>query len=193
MAINIGKVTLGNLWKSQTDVFNLVMRHLNRYPAMGAQDVYTLIYQGAMGPSYFTDEKASFEERLMQEFAAVAADVEKTLWESVRPDGELVRVHIAGLKGRGGSPQKLITLSLWTASIFKGDLDDLTNGWETFSRICTERRLRKFDGDEIDMITNWARENNYPSTRHTKAFREAYNPHYRLVKREFLQTLLNNF
>jgi len=130
MAINIGKVTLGNLWKSHTEVFNLVARQLNRYPQMEALDAYTLFYQGAMGPFYFSSDGDAFAERLMQEFAAVEGDDEQALWESIRPDGELVRVHIVGLKGRGGSAQQLATLSLWTMSVFKGDRDDLINGWE---------------------------------------------------------------
>jgi hypothetical protein len=192
MAINIGKVTFGNLWKSHTEVFNLIMRHLNRYPKMEAQDIYTLIYQGAMGASYFADDAESFEERLLEEFARVEGDQEKPLWESIRPDGELVRVHMAGLKGRGGKAQKLVTLSLWTVSVFRGDRDDMANGWETFSRICAEKRLSLFKQEEIETITKWAVENNYPSTRHSRTFREAYHPHYRLVKREFLQTLLEN-
>jgi len=190
MAINIGKVTIGNLWKSHTEVFNLLARHLNRYPKMEAQDVYTLIYQGAMGPSYFSGDGDVFDERLMQEFTQVEGDPEQPLWESVRPDGDLVRVHIAGLKGRGGSVQQLITLSLWTMSVFKGDVEDLVNGWDTFRQICSDNRLRQFDPQDVAAISNWANETHYPSTRHSRTFRTAYDPHYRLVKREFLQMLL---
>jgi hypothetical protein len=192
MAINIGKVTFGNLWKSHTEVFNLVVRHLNRYPHMEAQDVYTLIYQGAVGAAAFTEEVERFEEQLLEEFAEVEGSTEHILWETIRSDGELVRVHMAGLKGRGGKAEKLLTLSLWTTSIFVGNREDLVNGWTTFCRVCTENRLRKFNAEEINMITRWAEQNNYPSGRHSRAFREAYDPHYRLVKREFLQTLLDN-
>lgn len=190
MAIQIGKVTFGNLWKSHTEVFNLVARHLNRYPKMEAQDVYTLIYQGAMGPSYFSGDGDAFEDRLMQEFTQVEGDAETVLWESIRPDGELVRVHITGLKGRGGSAQQLATLSLWTMSVFKGDQEDMVHGWETFRQMCEEQRMRHFDLEEVAAITKWAVENEYPSTRHSRTFRAAYDPHYRLIKREFLQALM---
>lgn len=190
MAINIGKVTIGNLWKSHTEVFNLVVLHLNRYPEMEAQDVYTLIYQGAMGAAYFTDDGEVLEEQLMPEFAEVPPDEEQMLWETIRPDGELVRVHMAALKARGGQAQKLATLSLWTASIFTGDKGDLVNGWGTFQHLCTENRLRNFNQEDISTITVWAEANNFPSTRHSRAYRDAYDPHYRLMKREFLQMLL---
>jgi len=192
MAINIGKVTFGNLWRSHTEVFNLVVSHLNHYPEMEALDIYTLIYQGSMGPTYLSDTREAYEEQLLHEFAEVEGNPEQILWESIRPDGELVRVHMAGLKGRGGKAQKLITLSLWTVSVFIGDQDDLINGWKTFCDICSENRLRKFDQGEIATITNWAQENNYPSARHSRVFRAAYDPHYRLMKREFLQTLMES-
>jgi hypothetical protein len=61
VAINIGSVTIGNLWKSQTELFSLVISHMNRYPAMEVQDVYTLIYQGAMGAVYLSADAGEFE------------------------------------------------------------------------------------------------------------------------------------
>jgi len=191
MAINIGKVTIGNLWKSQTELFNLVISHLNRYPGMEVQDVYTLIHQGAMGAGYLTAGAEEFEERLAKEFSEVEADESQSLWETIRPDGELVRLHLAAYKARGGALQALSTLCLWTASIFEGDTDDLVNGWETFQRLCADNRLRQFSHEEISAFTRWAEENNYPRARHSKAFREAYHPHYRLIRRDFLHLLMD--
>jgi len=191
VAINIGKVTIGNLWKSQTELFNLVIRQLNRYPAMEVQDVYTLIYQGAMGAGYFSADAGKFEERLAAEFKEAEADENKPLWETIRPDGELVRVHISALKARGGQPQLLSTLCLWTASIFQGDKQDLFDGWNTFLHVCRDKRLRKFPEVEIAEFDGWIKKNKYPSTYHSAVFRNTYDPHYRLVKREFLNILMD--
>jgi hypothetical protein len=190
VAINIGSVTIGNLWKSQTELFNLVISHMNRYPAMEVQDVYTLIYQGAMGAGHLSADAGGFEERLIKEFEEAKADEKQALWETIRPDGELVRVHIAALKARGGKPQALSTLCLWTASIFEGDEVDLKDGWDTFQHLCSDNRLRKFQEKEISEFTQWAQKNKYPSMRHSTAFRDAYRPHYRLVRREFLNILM---
>lgn len=189
MAINIGSVTIGNLWKSQTELFNLVISHMSRYPVMEVQDVYTLIYQGAMGAAHLSTDASGFEELLIKEFEEANADEKQALWETIRPDGELVRVHIAALKARGGQPQALSTLCMWTASIFKGDKVDLMDGWDTFQHLCRYNRLRKFPEVEISQFTKWAQKNKYPSTRHSTAFRDAYHPHYRLVRREFLNIL----
>jgi len=190
VAINIGNVTIGNLWKSQTDLFNLLISHLNRYPAMEVQDVYTLIHQGAMGAGHLSGDTVGFNERLIKEFEETEADEKQALWETIRPDGELVRVHIAALKARGGQPESLSTLCLWTASIFKEAKEDLMDGWDTFQHLCRDNRLRKFPENEISEFTEWAEKNKYPSTRHSAAFRDAYHPHYRLVMREFLNILM---
>ena len=189
MAINIGSVTIGNLWKSQTELFNLVISHMSKYPVMEVQDVYTLIYQGAMGAAHLSTDASGFEELLIKEFEEANADEKQALWETIRPDGELVRVHIAALKARGGQPQALSTLCMWTASIFKGDKVDLMDGWDTFQYLCRYNRLRKFPEVEISQFTKWAQKNKYPSTRHSTAFRDAYHPHYWLVRREFLNIL----
>jgi len=191
MAINIGKVTIGNLWRSGTEVLNLLAGHFNRYPKMGAQDVYALIYQGAMGAAYFNAGDEIFEEQLLDEFAAVQPNEGIPVWETIRPDGELVRLHLAALKARGGDPHKLSTLCIWTATVFKGDKQDLKDGWETFERLIAEKRMGKYSGDAVAALTRWLKANNYPPARHTNPFREAYDPHYRLLKREFLQFLLD--
>ena len=190
MAINIGSVTIGNLWKSQTELFNLVISHLSRYPAMEVQDVYTLIYQGAMGPARYTKDQKTFIERLKKEFEETDPNENQPLWETIRPDGELVRVFISALKARECSLQKFSTLCLWTASIFIGDKEDLVNGWDTFRQICYDNRLRQFTEDDISAITKWAEENNYPGMRHSNIYRENYQPHYRLLRRDFLNILM---
>lgn len=190
MAINIGKVTIGNLWKSHTEVFNMLISHLNRYPDMDVQDAYVLIYQGAMGAYYYSADPKEFEERLLREFEETEENEKQALWETIRPDGALVRVHFAPLKARGGKPKALLTLCTWTASIFKGDREDLTNGWDTFSRLCADNRCGKFSIEEMTEFTDWLVKNDYPRLRHSPAYREAYHPHYRLLKREFLNILI---
>ncbi len=192
MAINIGNVTIGNLWKSQTELFNMVISHLNRYPAMEVQDVYTLIYQGAMGADYYSADAGGFEEQLIKEYEEAKADEKQALWETIRPDGELVRVHITALKARGGQPEALSTLCLWTASIFEGDKQDLKDGWGTFQHVCRDNRLRKFPQKELSEFTEWVEKNKYPSAPHSAVFRNAYDPHYRLVRREFLNILMES-
>ncbi len=189
MAINIGKVTIGNLWKSHTEVFNLLISHLNRYPDMEIQDAYVLIYQGAMGPYYYSADPKEFEERLLHEFEETEPNEKQALWETIRPDGELVRVNFAVLKARDGKPLALSALCTWTASIFKKDKEDLTNGWDTLLRLCVDNRCGKFSVVEATEFTDWLVKNDYPSLRHSPAYRDAYHPHYRLIKREFLNIL----
>jgi hypothetical protein len=190
MAINIGNVTIGNLWKSHTEVFNLLIGHLNRYPEMQVQDAYVLIYQGTMGAYYFSEHPKEFEDKLLIEFEQVDENDKLPLWESIRPDGELVRVNFSPLKTRGIRPERLSTLCMWTTSIFKGDKEDLENGWQTFNHLCLDNRCGKFPMEEVTDFTAWLTKNGYPNLRHSPTFREMYHPHYRLLKREFLTILM---
>ncbi|MCD6355844.1 MAG: hypothetical protein J7L66_01055 [Anaerolineaceae bacterium] len=190
MAINIGKITIGSLWKSRSEVFKLIISHLHRYPLMEVQDVYALIYEGTMGADYLTAGTDDFEKQLVMEYSGIIPNRAQLLWEKVCPSGELVRVYMGALKARGGRVQTFSTLSLWTASIFMSDKENLTDGWETFQRICAENRLNQFSQEEISAFSAWLVENNYPDTGHTKTYCDAYDPHYRLMQREFLKILL---
>ena len=186
MAFVIGQFKLGNLWRSSTEILNLIVGHLHRYPLMEAKDVYLLLYQGTMGPVRLDYAGPDFEKQLEDEFSQVDAAESIPLWENLRPDGEIVRFNLAPYKARGGDPGTLSTLCLWTLSSFKGNPDDLKESWKTFTRLCQDGRLRKFGSDEVSRLDEWLNKHNYPPQNHSDAYRAAYRPAYRLVRREFL-------
>ncbi|KUK46310.1 MAG: hypothetical protein XD73_0805, partial [Anaerolinea thermophila] len=46
MQIKLGCYRVGNIWKSQQDIFNFLVSHFRFYHQMEIQDVYKLFYQG---------------------------------------------------------------------------------------------------------------------------------------------------
>ena len=186
MALVIGQIKLGNLWRSQTEILNLVVSHIHRYPELEVRDVYKLLYQGAMGQEHLMNDAPRFEQRLTEEFESVSGNDNAPLWENLRPDGEIVRLNLAPYKIRNGNPGTLYTLCLWTASSFKGNSEDLKMSWETFNKLCNEGRLRKFDPEELSKLNEWLERHDYPPIHHSDRYRQAYQPAYRLIRREFL-------
>ncbi len=187
MAFVVGNLKIGNIWKMQTEVFNLIISHFNRYPKMEIQDVYKLLYQGALGPEHIIDSQESFEARLkkeLEEMEPLAGDI--PLWENIRPDGELVRINLAPFRAKGGTEQNLATLCFWTASSFNGVRNDLIDAWNTFGRICGDNRIRKFSSENYSTYSSFLEKNNYPAVSHSEIYRNSYHPAYRLVRREFL-------
>lgn len=187
MAFVVGNLKIGNIWKIQTEVFNLVISHFSRYPEMEVQDVYKLLYQGTMGPEHNIGSQEAFISRLIKEFQETEASADGIpLWENMRPDGELVRMNLVPYRARGGTAQNLATLCFWTASSFEGKQSDLIEAWETFGRICSENRIRKFTSEKFSKYQSFLEKHHFPAVSHSESYKIAYHPAYRLVRREFL-------
>jgi len=186
MVLVIGQFKLGNPWRSPSEILNLIIGHLHRYPLMEVKDVYLLLFQGTMGPKKLIYDDSRFEDQLGDEFARVSPDETIPLWENLRPDGEIVRINLAPYKARGGDPDTLSTICLWTLSSFKGSLEDLKESWDTFKRLCRDGRLRKFELEKLATLDEWVVRHNFPPAQHTEEYTAAYHPAYRLVRREFL-------
>lgn len=189
MAVIIGDLKLGNLWRSHSEIFRLLVSHANRYPQMGIQDAYKLLYQGSMGSEHLLDSVEEFEGDLLAEWENLEGDDRIPIWENIRPDGQIVRFYLAPYKARGGQTSQLLTMCYWSSTLFEGNLDDLKTSWETLVRICHEKRWNKFSPDEIAEFDHWLKKYQFPPVHHTEAYRKAYHPSYRLLQRKFLSIL----
>lgn len=73
MQWKLGHYQVGNAWKSQQDMFRLLVTHFHRYQLMEIQDVYKLIYQGVCGSAHIMQSSPTdFEAELKREFATIA-------------------------------------------------------------------------------------------------------------------------
>jgi hypothetical protein len=147
MAVVIGDLKFGNFWHSSSEVSKLLVTHTSRYPQMGVQDVYKLLYQGAMGSEHFLDSFDAFEKDLSAEWESIQPDDSIPMWENIRPDGQIVRFYLPPFKARDGQVNQLLTLSYWTTTIYEGNLENLKSSWETFEKIC--QKMERFSAVEV--------------------------------------------
>ena len=68
----------------------------------GPEDLYKLLHQAIMGPAHAAVDSAAALAALRAEWAEMAArrpdaPAAEPLWESIRPDGALLRVHLRPL------------------------------------------------------------------------------------------------
>lgn len=190
MAVIIGDLKLGNLWRSHSEIFRLLVSHANRYPLMRIQDAYKILYQGAMGSEHNINSFEEFENDLSEEWEAVEKNAEIPLWENIRPDGQIVRVYLNPYKARDGRLSHLITLCYWSSTLIKANQDNLKTSWETLLKTCREKKWNKFPQSDIEEFDLWLKKYDYPPVHHTEQYRKAYNPSYRLLAREFLSILV---
>jgi len=178
------------MWDSPAVVVRLIDDHLARYPVMEPADAYKLLYQGVLGPEHLIASPEAFAARLRAEYDSVPSDEAELLWEPVRPDGALGRVNLRPLKARGGDVERLIAACLETAGRTWGTPDELRAAWATFVEMCRAGRWAAFSltdvlalpapGAQAQVSERLAAEG-YPPVHHSTAYRQAYQPAYRLV------------
>ncbi len=183
MTLTFSDLKFGKMRHAPSDIFKLLVTHANRYPQMAVQDIYKLLYQGTMGSEHFQDSIADYEEDLMEEWQQIEPDNSLPIWENLRLDGQIVRFYLAPFKAREGQLSQLMTLSYWTTTLYEGSLEDLKSSWETFEKICRERKWSKFALDEVEEFGEWLRKNQYPPVHHTEVYKDTYQPSYRLLMR----------
>ena len=155
MAVIIGDLKFGNLWRSHSEIFRLLVSHANRYPKMGIQDAYKVLYQGCMGSEHLLDSFEEYEQDLLAEWEDLEGNDQIPIWENIRPDGQIVRFYLAPYKARGGQISQLLTLCYWSSTLFEGSMEELKISWETLVKIVREKRWNKFTIEDIMEFDHW--------------------------------------
>ena len=162
----------------------LIDQHARRYPRWQVQDVYKLLYQALLGPAHAVTSRADFGRRLRDELERVVADERALLWEPIRPDGRLGRVHLRRFKADAGDPAALIKACLDTAEECWGAPSELRAAWAQFVAGCYAGRWAHAPS-QVREFSAWLEASGYPDVHHSEVYRAAYSPAYRLVGRRW--------
>lgn len=165
---------------------HLIAEHCQRYPALEPRDVYKLLYQGLRGPEHLVTSPDDFAAQLSAEYRSVDPDDKALLWETVRSDGELGRVHLRPFKARAGDLAALTSACLATARHPWGSIDDVRASWAAFVAGCRAGKWA-FPLGQVLAPTRWLEEQGYPPAHHSEAYRASYRPAYRWVGRAWMQ------
>ncbi len=158
----------------------LITEHLVRYPAAEPVDVYKLLYQGVCGPEHLIAAPGDFAARLQTEYEAVRGVADGPLWEPVRPDGKLGRLHLRPYKARGGELTALLAACLEAAA----------QPWDTAATLAgLWQAVAAGRGAAWQTLTARLTAQGYPPVHHSERYRAAYRPAYRLVTRAWSDAL----
>ncbi len=164
--------------------------HKGRRPAMRAADAYKLLYQGVFGVGHILGVGAW--DRLVEEAGRI--DIrdhpEEPLYEDVFPDGSMVRVNLRTYL-RGGLPLESLFEAMRASAKEEGSPEEFLSLWEAFAELVYAGRL-PFDPEEVAELESGLNRESPQPKHHTRPYREAYHPAYRVVKRSFLEQFLGN-
>ena len=152
--------------------FQTVLReHLARYPLMEPQDCAKLAYQSTFGPAHAAGERGDVLRQLLGECSALPADREARPPERI--GNGLCRVHLSGTGDWTLAAPLLADLLLLTAAEHHGTAADL------------EECQTAAEALPLPGMADWLavyRRQGCPPVHHSPAYREAYDPHYRVLR-----------
>lgn len=165
------------------------------------RDLYKLVHQGTMGPAHAVPADGSAAAWLAGEWAEMAAEPPATwpLLEPLRPDSQLVRVHLAPLaalvtRDAPAAAHAQLLAAAWerlavafarTARDWRREPGELRAVWE---RAAADTALwtGRTGAPAVAAFTAEAARAGWPAVHHGEAFVRARRPHYRVAARALL-------
>ncbi len=149
--------------------------HFAEYPHMQLQDLYKLVYQGAMGSGHAIDSIAAAEKRLSNELNTMGrgcAD-EKVV---ERLSLEIARVNLRPFVAYGGDTGALLQSFIRTGSEYCPGTVQLLRAWSTVTGF-----QNMFDLSEMNSFISMQEAAGFPAVHHSSIYRKLYRPAYRVV------------
>ena len=164
----------------------LLLSHIRRYPQMQATDCAKLIYQSAFAGGHLISSPEYALNRLKSEWNCPAPNRYVPLLEPI--GGGLSRLYIAPARRMGLRPETVCALFVQTSVCFKKNAALFEQKMAEVVALADEGLL-PFSGNALRDLAEECRKTDYAPFSHSAAYREAYQPAYRLVSDQSLRFL----
>ncbi len=153
---------------------SILSAHQRRYPLMQTQDCYKLLHQSLFAGGHMIENETESLDALERELRADASYPEPFVDEI---GGGLCRMHLKNAAEKGIAPKTLNRMFVYTANHTACPKDAAA----LIEQCVFENRHAFSDADFMMEM----RASHWPAVHHSEAYRAAYRPHYRVLKREF--------
>ena len=157
--------------------------HAERYPLMQPCDAVKLLYQHNFGIGHMIRDSRSFTERLMQEASETSPCPGIDLTEPI--GNGLIRVMLNSPDISRISLETLAACCLRTAEEFRSSPGEFSRHLELLEACCRDRMFA-FTPADLDAYLSAYRAEGCPPVSHSRIYRDAYRPAYRIVKESLL-------
>ena len=160
----------------------ILLRHARRYPAMEPTDAVKLIYQNEFGGGHLIRDPQAALNYLRREYAAVASAPESPLAEDI--GGGITRIFLAALPET--ELERLWQCFLLSAETHRGSMDSFLSKLALL-RAVTFQGSMPFSMEALDAYLKEYQKAGFPMVSHSEAYRRAYAPAYRVVRKDLWQ------
>lgn len=158
------------------DLLPILKQHINRYPAMTAQDCVKLIYQAVLGPAHLGHKGNPLPSYIADEMAKAP----KRNIPLMEPIGNgLCRLYLDSIDNTL-RPETIHELFLATTEQHQGNLEQLLEQLSLWKENCAP-----IPPDDATAQLQKLQDTNYAAVSHSQPYHDAYDPHYRLIVEQF--------
>lgn len=158
---------------------------LDRYPEATLQDVYKTMYQDRFGVAHILAERAVMCRYIGKEVGLTSGECD-SYYEPCGWRGEYVRVDLRAVRDGLLSAEELADMLVATAALAADpSTTDWPGEWAQIVEACGSivTGLENYDSDVVQLNEVALRGQ---TVHHSDGYREAYNPHYRIVHRSLV-------
>lgn len=156
---------------------NILQTHARRYSVMQPTDAVKLIYQNEFGGGHLIQDEQSCLNYLRREYASVEKDPAVPLCEDI--GNGIVRVNLAALKE--DDLERLGAAFIHSAAELHGSLEHFLRKLSVLREL-TAQGIFAFGLADLDTYLAECAKAGYPAVSHSKEYRDAYRPAYRIVR-----------
>jgi uridine kinase len=167
---------------------NILINHYKKYPAAEIQDMVKLIYQNEFACRHIITDEAHNLKRLGEEYALLKkhqllSDPDNDLLFEYIGNG-LSRLHLRFLPLDSVNLKTINRFVIVTASVCNGSVKSFEEKLKLLYQCCEEQELA-FAPGKLQAFIKAYRKKGFPPISHSKAYRDAYFPSYRIVSAYF--------
>ena len=166
-----------------------VERQLAVYPQSTLQDVYKAFYQEHFGPEHMIADTAAVRNYLDYELSTMGDERGGLYYEPIGLNGDYVRVYLKAVKDRIITADELLQAFIDSANGQREQQVEWSVLWQAIIDVIKEMNISLANFDKDMPVLQQASERNQ-AVHHSRAYNEAYHPHYRIVDRHIFELLL---
>lgn len=170
--------------RKQEETKQALLQHCRKYPELTVQDLFKFVYQSSFGCEHLVSDVEKVKTYICKE-AEAARPATGDLTEPL--DGAYCRVHLDYLK-EGLSADTFARLFVLSAEPVEDGKAQLEEKLTLLTELARDGEI-PFTSEEVTGALEQWRDAGYPACHHSEAFRAAYAPAYRLMKKEYARFL----
>ena len=159
---------------------------MERYPEARLLDIYKSSFQDYMGAEHLVSDTATVRGYLEQELATTTAlDLLPWYWEPCGTYGNYVRVSLRAVHEGFITADALLNAFIASAnSADRPSVADWAAQWRTIVKVIDLMNLDLPEYEQDKQFIDSVLEKGKYAISHSPDYRNAYNPHYRIVSRD---------